>query len=94
MAKQKHRTSSVVHFHVTVVYMYIYINKSSSATSIAILEMRLQITLSTQFKQGKIYFLSYNNNNSNNNMVYTLVSGKKYFQSKVLHIIDIFIYKQ
>ena len=35
-----------------------------------------------------------NNNNNNNNMVYTLVSGKKYFQSKVLHIIHIFIYKQ
>ena len=35
-----------------------------------------------------------NNNNNNNNMVYTLVSGKKYFQSKVLHIIKIFIYKQ
>ena len=42
------------------------------------------------------FFLSSinNNNNNNNNMAYTLVSGKKYFQSKVLHIINIFIYKQ
>ena len=30
-----------------------------------------------------------NNNNNNNNMVLTPVSGKKYFQLNVLHIINI-----